>query len=625
MFYGDEWVNEGPAELHPGAPTSLEARVKALGVTGDRYLMDYRMLAMRDGVRLATVIIRPRTADRVPVVMERTPYTGHLPYDVYRKVFNAGWAVVIQNERGTGWSDGDFSLLGHVADDCADTMTWIAEQPWSNGRVALLGCSSPAENQLRVSAQGHPALKCGVPMSAGAGVGDIPGAEGSQGLFYKGGIPVLSTWTSWYAPSGFLRRPRLAATDDPEELKRAMRNFSITSPSMRDPEYAQALTKARLRPPSGDILKRMGVPESGYDIYMTRGPADPIWDTVDLISARHTRATPALNINGWLDVGAYETIKLFEFQQHHPDQYLIMAASSHCAMLRSAAPEAMLGDRPMGNTTFPYDDIIMTWFQRFLVEDEAAWKPMPKVQVFLMGASQWLTGERWPLPDSRPQVLYLSSGGHAETLWGDGTLESTPVPFTRSGDTVLSDPVNPVPTLGAGLGMNPVVSDQRTVECRQDVLVYSTPSLSDGVAMVGDVTAVLYVSTDVPDADVYIKLVDVYPDGTAYNVAWSCLRLRYREGFSNPARLEAGTVYPIEIRGITTANYFGPGHRIRLEVAGSNFPLADRNWHTGGANEQDTTGPVAHITLRHDADHPSRIEFREYTGAIRPNSAPARD
>lgn len=625
MFYGDEWVNEGPAELHPGAPTSLEARVKVLGVTGDSYLMDYRMLAMRDGVRLATVIIRPRTADRVPVVMERTPYTGHLPYDVYRKVFNAGWAVVIQNERGTGWSDGDFSLLGHVADDCTDTMTWIAEQPWSNGRVALLGCSSPAENQLRVSAQGHPALKCGVPMSAGAGVGDIPGAEGSQGLFYKGGIPVLSTWTSWYAPSGFLRRPRLAATDDPEELKRAMRNFSITSPSMRDPEYAQALTKARLRPPSGDILKRMGVPESGYDIYMTRGPADPIWDTVDLISARHIGATPALNINGWLDVGAYETIKLFEFQQHHPDQYLIMAASSHCAMLRSAAPEAMLGDRPMGNTTFPYDDIIMAWFQRFLVEDEAAWKPMPKVQVFLMGASQWLTGERWPLPDSRPQVLYLSSGGHAETLWGDGTLESTPVPFTRSGDTVLSDPVNPVPTLGAGLGMNPVVSDQRTVECRQDVLVYSTPPLSDGVAMVGDVTAVLYVSTDVPDADVYIKLVDVYPDGTAYNVAWSCLRLRYREGFSNPTRLEAGTVYPIEIKGITTANYFGPGHRIRLEVAGSNFPLADRNWHTGGANEQDTTGPVAHITLRHDADHPSRIEFREYTGAIRPNSAPARD
>lgn len=625
MFSGEDFVKEEATRLYPGAPTSLEARVKALGATGDKYQMDYRMLTMRDGVRLATVIIRPRTADGVPVVMERTPYTRHLSYDVYRRVFNAGWAVVIQNERGTGWSDGDFSLLGHVADDCADTMTWIAQQDWSNGNVALLGCSSPAENQLRVSAQGHPVLKCGVPMSAGAGVGDIPGAEGSQGLFYKGGIPVLSTWTAWYAPSGFLRRPRLAPTDDPEELKRAMRNFSMTSPSMRDPEYAECLAETRLRPPSGDVLIRMGVPESGYDTYVTRSPADPIWETVDLITAAHNGATPALNINGWLDVGAYETVKLFEFQQHHPDQYLIMAASSHCAMLRSASPEAMLGDRPMGNTTFPYDDVIMTWFQRFLTGDETAWKPMPKVQVFLMGASQWLTGEQWPLSDTRPASLYLSSDGHAETLWGDGALEPSPVDGRETPDTFISDPANPVQTLGAGLGMNPVVTDQRTVECRRDVLVYSTPPLAEGRAMVGDVTAVLYVSADVPDADVYIKLVDVYPDGTAYNVAWSCLRLRYREGFAHPTLLDPDAIYQIEVTGITTANYFGPGHRIRLEVAGSNFPLADRNWHTGGANEQEVSGPIAHLTLLHDADHPSRIEFREYTGAIVPNSAPSRN
>lgn len=602
------------SDLHPGVPTPLEVHVRSLGATGDRYLMEYLMLPMRDGVRLATIVIRPRASARVPVVMERTPYTQHLPYDVYRRVFAAGWAVVIQNERGTGWSDGDFSLLGHVADDCADTLGWIASQPWSNGSVGLLGCSSPAENQLLISARGHPALKAGVPMSAGAGVGDIPGAEGSQGLFYKGGVPVLSIWTGWYGPSGLLRRPRLAPSDDPDELARALRNYSFSAPGTRDPEYAKHLARIRMRPPSADVLRRMGIPESGYDTYMTCTPADPVWRGVDLLRAEHTGATPALNINGWLDVGAYETIKLFEFQQHHPDQYLIMAGTGHCAMIRAQSPDAMLGERPMGNTVFPYDEIIMTWFRRLLAGEDQAWKPMPRVQVFLMGAATWLTGDRWPLPETREGRLYLSSDRGANTLWGDGVLQ--PVPAPAGADHFIADPDNPVPSLGAALGSDPICCDQRPVECRSDVLVYSTPALDQGVAVVGDVEAVLHVSADVPDADVFIKLVDVYPDGTAYNVAWSCLRLRYRDGYARPAPVQPGVIYEVRVRGIATANHFGPGHRIRLEVAGSSFPLADRNWHTGGANEWDTRGPVARLTLHHDAVHPSRIEYREYVGAI---------
>jgi len=128
----------------------------------------------------------------------------------------------------------------------------------------------------------------------------------------------------------------------------------------------------------------------------------------------------------------------------------------------------------------------------------------------------------------------------------------------------------------------------------------------------------------VPDTDIVVKLVDVYPDGTAYNVAWSALRLRYRDGFQHPTLLEPGQVYQIRINGMTTANYFAPGHQIRLEVSGSNFPLLDRNWHTGGPNAEDTTGPVAHITIHHSAAYPSRLEYREYRGALRLNSAPLR-
>jgi hypothetical protein len=622
-------VDPNTLALHDGAPTSLETHVKDLGATGDKYLVEYRMLPMRDTIRLATVIIRPRATEPVPVIMVRTPYqnpaTHHLGYDVFRRAFRAGWAVVIQNERGTGWSEGPYSLIGHGAEDCADTLTWIAEQGWSNGHVGLIGCSSPAENQLRIAAEGHPALKAGVPMSPGAGVGNIPGCEGNNGLFYKGGIPVLSTWTAWYHPSAVLERPRLPDTDDPDALERAMRNFIVTSPGTHDPAYRAALERIRRIPPSGDVLQRMGVPKTGYDTYMRVTPMDAVWQEASHIHAHHTGgATPQLNINGWLDVGAYESVKLFEFQQHHPDQYLIMAASSHCAMIRAASAQAMLGDRPMGNTTFPYDDIIWAWFRRFLHGDADAWTPMPKVQVFLMGASQWLTGDRWPLPETRWESLYLQSNGRAQSLWGDGTLTDTEAAAGSPPDVVLADPHNPVQTLGIALGADPVVCDQRPVEARTDVLVYSTPPLESGLAVVGDVDAVLYVSTDVPDADVFLKLVDVYPDGTAYNVAWSALRLRYRNSLAHPTPVTPGQLYELRIKGMTTANYFAPGHQLRLEVSGSNFPLADRNWHTGGPNADEVEGPVAHLTLHHDHEHPSRLEFHRYTGAIRPNSAPDR-
>jgi len=623
-----ELTDPNAFELYYGAPTALETHLQELGATGDRYLVEYVMLPVRDGTRLATVIIRPRAEGQVPTIMVRTPYqypaTHRLGYNVFREAFRAGWAAVLQNERGTGWSDGPYALIGHGAEDSADTLTWIAQQEWSNGNVGLIGCSSPAENQLVVAAEGHPALKAGVPMSAGAGVGNIPGCVGSAGGFYKNGIPLIGNEASWYHPSATTDRPRLPDTDDPDAISRAMRNFVLEVPGMRSAEYRAAFRRISRTPPSGTILKRLGVPDTSYDVHMHVTPLDGVWDEVALIHAHHTGATPQLNINGWLDFAAYETVKLFEFQQHHPDQYLIMAASAHCAMIRAQSPQALLGDRPMGNTTFPYDDIIWAWFRRFLNGEADAWTPMPKVQVFLMGANQWLTGDRWPLPETRTGAFYFTSDGRAQSLWGNGTLDRAVPVSGAAADTVIADPENPVQSMGGGLGMDPVVLDQRAVEAREDVLVYSTLPLEEGVAVVGDVDAVLFLSLDVPDADVFVKLVDVYPDGTAYNVAWTGLRLRYRESMANPSLLIPGRIYEVRIKGMTTANYFAPGHQLRIEVAGSNFPLADRNWHTGGHNDEDVAGPVAHITLHHDREHPSRMEFAEYVGELHLNSAPRR-
>jgi uncharacterized protein len=598
-------------------PTSLEASARALGADTIRYGFDYLMLPMRDGVRLATIVIRPTADGRYPALLVRSPYPN-TSLDgfggLFKVLFEKDYAVVLQNERGSEWSEGEFGFLAGTTADGQDTLDWIARQEWSNGRVGMHGCSSTAENQLKLAAIGHPALRACVPMSSGAGIGDIPGAEGGQGLFYRGGVPMLGTWALWHGPYGVRHRPKLPDVAD-DELNRIMRRYSTSVPNFRDADYAAALAKSLVEPPSGEVLRRMGSPLTGLEEFIA-SPTDPSWDSADLIDASQTGATPSINVNGWLDVGAYETVKLFEFQQHHPDQYLIMAPTGHCQMTRTAK-DAKLGDRPVGDTTFDYDEIFTAWFHRWLRDEPDAWKPMPKVRVFLMGAGTWLTGETWPLPDTRERSLYLGSDAGAVTLWGDGALRQEP--GATGADEFRADPRNPVPSIGGDLGTGgPVVADQRPVECRADVLVYSTPALEQPVSFAGDVTAELYVSADVPDADVFVKLVDVYPDGTAYNLAETALRLRYRDGIANPASLEPGRVYRVTLRGITTANYFAPGHQVRIEIAGSSFPNADRNWHTGGRNDLASDGPVAHLTLHHGGDHPSRIVFREYLGLVEP-------
>jgi uncharacterized protein len=599
-------------------PTALEESVRAFGADAVRYRIDYFMLPMSDGVRLATVVVRPRSAGRYPTLMSRTPYQtnalGDWDRPMYAAQFKNDYVLVVQNERGSEWSEGEFGFLTGTTADAQDTIDWVTRQEWSNGRVGLLGCSSTAENQLKLAAIGHPALRACVPMSSGAGIGDIPGAEGSKGLFYRGGVPMIKSAALWFAPHGIRLRPKLPATAEGDELSRILRRYSVSAPGFRDPEYARALAKSTREPPSAEVLRRMGSPLTGYETYLAEGPAGPAWREVDLIDARHTGATPSLNINGWMDIGTYETVKLFEFQQHHPEQYLIMAPTSHCAML-ATDPDARLGDRPVGDTRFPYVEILISWFDRFLRDEPGEWQPMPKVQVFLMGAATWLTGESWPLPETEERTLFLTSATSANTLWGDGAL--VPAPGAAGTDEFIADPRNPVPTMGGGLGIDgPVCIDQRDVECRADVVVYSTPVLDEAVTIAGDVRAELFVSADVDDADIFVKLVDVYPDGTAYNLADTCLRLRYRDGLDKPAKLVPGEIFRVEIRGITTANYFPPGHQIRIEVAGSNFPLADRNWHAAERNDLATDGPVAHITLHHGAGHESALRFRAYTGEV---------
>jgi putative CocE/NonD family hydrolase len=237
---------------------------------------------------------------------------------------------------------------------------------------------------------------------------------------------------------------------------------------------------------------------------------------------------------------------------------------------------------------------------------------MPKVQYYLMGKNVWRSADAWPLPRTELREYYLHSEGAANGRFGNGTLSTEP-PSREPPDRYVYDPATPVPTTGGTFcctntpGLDGGAWDQSEVEMRHDVLVYTSPVLEEGIEVTGPIEARLYVSSSARDTDFTARLVDVYPDGTAFNVQEGILRARYREGFDKKIWMSPGEVYEIKIDLHATSNYFGPGHRVRLEVSSSNFPRFDRNLNTGGNNYSETEWVVARNAVYHSSEHPSRL------------------
>jgi len=565
------------------------------------------MVVMRDGVRLSTSLLVPKTPGvKMAAILIRTPYerSEELTDKLIRPLLSRGYVIVLQNERGTGWSEGKHQFLAGARNDGYDTITWITQQPWSNGNVGTLGCSSSAEHQLALAAMNHPAHKAMVAMGPGSAIGDIPGVN-TQGGFYKGGVPMIE-WEGWYRFNGEIDRPKLPPDISRDERIRLVDMYTPW-PATETKTALRQLGKDSIKElPSQNILRRIGVPSNDFDKLITLSPADPHWHELDLINSGDHPRVPALFIDAWHDFTGPNTIGLFQYLQTTPNQFLIVAPTGHCAM-REATEHTMVGERETGDGRFDYDGLILKWFDHWLQDKSNDVLERPKVQTFLMGANRWKTFPAWPVPGSSATRLYFHSEGRANSLLGNGKL-SAATPKQESSDSFVSDPMRPVPSSGGGDTV-PNVQDQSNVEMRDDVLVYSTDVLKEGLAVIGDIKLVLYVSSTTPDADLSLKLVDVYPDGKAYNVSDTMLRLRYREGFQKPVFMQPGEVYRTEIAGLMTGNYFGPGHRIRIHIAGSNFPLYERNLQTGGRNFDETRAQLATLQIHHDSKYAGYIEL----------------
>jgi len=588
-------------------------------------VLDQKILVpMRDGVRLATDVYRPKAEGRVPIIFSRTPYNfnawrdGELRTRTYESALKAvkrGYAYVVQNERGRYFSEGEWDILGTPLTDGDDALTWMAEQPWSNGKVGLLGCSSTAEWQMAVAASDHPALKAVVPMGFGAGVGRI-GDWHEQGNWYRGGA-VQMLFISWlYGVQNDVARPTFGKDLTQEDLIRISRSFDL-APERPRVDWSEKLYHL----PVMDLMKNVDGPKGVFDKMIRRKPNDPAWYEGGLYHDDMPFGAPSMWFVSWYDVSTGPNIALFNHVRKNAtdpevanNQYLVIAPTLHCGY-RRATEETIVGERNVGDARLDYDALIDGWFDHWLKgEDNGILKETPRVQYYTMGSNEWQSSDTWPPEEAEIVTYYLGSGGRANSVMGDGVLSTDAPGSDDHPDTFVYDPAYPVPSHGGnvcctGNAIQGGSFDQRQMETRHDILVYTTEPLETGVEVSGTIEIELYVASDVKDTDFTVKILDVYPDGKAYNLDETIQRARYREGYDKEVFMEEGEVYEISVSPMSTSNYFAEGHRIRIEVSSSNFPRFTRNLNTGGNNYDETEGIPARNTIHHSADHPSQIKL----------------
>ncbi|MGD9344779.1 MAG: CocE/NonD family hydrolase [Candidatus Aminicenantes bacterium] len=597
------WPSQSNKKLEPKFEIRLEKSV---------------MVPMRDGVRLSTDFYFPKGSSKdLPVILIRTPYNKNEFRDRKQrpqayKFASQGFVVAIQDCRGKFESEGIYSPpAGQEAEDGYDAVDWLAKQPWSNGKIGTFGCSYPAEVQAAQAPLRHPNLKCMIPQC-----GPMIGAANGRYRYwsgFKGGVLDLAASISWYfrAASKYSFKPPAGLSDD--EVRKIRHLFDPGPTNFPDVDFE----KLNWHLPLVDIMKKAGSPPNDWEKLITTDFGDPWWhDVMGYYDGTEKIDVPALHMSCWYDPSVDETIYEFNYFRENSvseisanNQFLIVSPTTHCGFER-ATEHTTVGERDVGDARLDYWDIYIKWFAHWLKGVDNGITDMPKVRYYTMGRNEWRSAHIWPVPEIVYTKYYLHSQGRANSRNGDGQL-SMEMPGNESADSFIYDPGNPVPSVGGQRGTSygtPAGAiDQAPVELRNDVLVYTSPVLKKDIEVTGPIAVVLYVSSSAKDTDFTSKLVDVYPDGTAYNIQQGIFRARYREGFTKKVWMERGETYKVQINLDATSNTFKKGHRIRVQVSSSDFPLFERNLNTGGNNYDETEWVVAENTIHHSREFPSHI------------------
>lgn len=509
-------------------------------------------VAMRDGVLLATDLYRDDAVQQAPVVLIRTPYDRSSQKGIAERWVRAGYVFVAQDCRGTRGSDGVLAPYNNEGQDGFDTIEWIIRQPWCNGRVGMVGGSYVGAVQWQAAVENPPGLTVIAPQATWSSF---------YRNLYLGGAVRLSLIAGWLSSN--LPRPEGV---QPKEMQDAL-----------------------MRLPLSDVDEAIGWPIPWLDAYLTHPQPDGFWTRLDLTSRLPELQLPTLHVVGFYDFFSRESVDNFVIMQQQAknpatrkQQRLVLGPWDHGTIGKSKVADVDFGAAAALDVTA----IQFDWFDRYLQQDtETSARPFSPVQYFSMGDNAWREAETWPPGGFQPMSFFLHSDGKANTRHGDGKLAREAPTGIQPSDTFRADPSQPVPACPI-TATRPIQAavwgpvDQSALEDRHDVLVYSTPPLEEPLTFAGNLEAKLFVSTDTPDADWVVKMVDVRPDGTAINLATGILRGRYRHSLLKPELMEPGQVYEITVDLGPCAATIAKGHRLRVDICGSLFPLFDRNPNT---------------------------------------------
>jgi hypothetical protein len=526
---------------------------------------------MRDGVRLSANLFLPADRARVPAILERTPYGKGLDItSLYQAFVDRGYAVVAQDVRGRYDSEGVFAPLEQEPTDGDDTLNWMARQPWCDGRIGMIGGSYRGIVQWKVATLNNPHLKAIFPI--------VSGWDDYRDRFYsEGGAMKLGPRLEWMAEN--LKVPGYQPNFDKYVLHLPLRTSDIAATGRQSHMFQEALNHPAF---------------------------DSFWRAISVRERIRAIRTPVFAIGGWYD----------NFVESDLEAYSALhKASGVNRVIVGPWPHNMsyqFQDVDFGaDSKVPVRTLQLAWFDRWLMGKDEPDLSGPPLKIFVMGSNKWREESEWPPPEARPVALYLASAGRANTLEGDGALTDRPAEHSAR-DAFVFDPRDPAPTRGGAVCCNPRVlpwgpMDQRPVERRKDVLVYTGKPLESDLETIGPVVVTLYAATSAKDTDFTAKLVDVFPDGNARNLTDGILRLRYRASLDKPELARPGEVYKLSIDAGVTANVFLKGHRIRVEISSSNFPRFDRNPNSGKPLGTDTELLPAKQSVFHDRDRPSHL------------------
>ena len=539
------------------------------------------MVPMSDGVMLTNDIYFPVGLETAPAILLRSPYDKDMQKATSESSFartfaKKGYIVVNQRVRGRAGSGGDFYPFLNDPQDGRDTIAWIEQQPWFNGKLSTFGVSYSGITQFLESASQN--IDAMYLSFATANLKEV---------FYTGGELHLLSVFNWAMLMG----------DGNQMNRKALLNLNTFSNYMTTLPIDQADDSA------GDDI--------GYFNDVVN--MDKIFKMLQEINFEDKYvqiSAPAITVAGWFDMFLGPQLKDFEIMQKvtiddAKKWILIVGPWGH-----GPSGDGSIDFGDTGGMEYIFGDALTEqWFDYWLKGIDTGIAAQPRVKIFVMGENKWREENEWPLARTAYTSFYLHSNGHANTRSGDGVLSVELPAASEPPDFFQYDPLNPVPTRGGNNFITNVGPyDQSTIEDRQDVLCFSSPVLDEDIEVTGPVTAVLYAATDAIDTDFTVKLVDLYPDGRAINIQDGIVRAGYRNNDPDvPTPLTPGSVEEYHLDLWATSNLFKTGHRIRVEVSSSNFPRFNRNLNTGEPVTGATATVLASQSIYHTLAYPSHV------------------